>query len=287
MDTLRTRASSKSQRQSRRRPSSQEGQPPLHPVVPLILLLLLIAGSVSLVFASRLSINVKDEGWGQATGAYFPAYTDFNGLTADSNGRFTLFKELGSGTGLFSLKASIFYFGSVNLDANMDTTFRFIFSQPTPPLPQGTSLPQSIGFISFVEAWGDAQVSAAGEGIASSWVTSNPNLAGASVYAAAQNGFDHRTDPTSGWRRGTAVKSVDLAYPDIVSPNVYYGDYKVNISGNAFAYASDSVSIARANARTGIVYLIEPDPLGVPEVGDNEYVYSEVYVNSEVWGSAL
>ncbi len=197
-----------------------------------------------------------------------------------------MLNPFGSGTGWFDIGADstgslLGDPGWIRLDeARMKSTFRFWFSPPPPPLEVGRDYmwPTGVGFVSFVEAV------AAGAGVTAifnppDWgaatATVTTDLASASAGAAATYfGADSRDDPAQGWYRNGALRWVDLKFPSFPFLNLLFNDYDFLFSGSASASSHYSaVSACNAHAQTGVVVMSGVDPLGLPEVGDNEFVF--------------
>jgi hypothetical protein len=241
------RAAGKSDRLNLSDPSSQNHrpqgqQPAFNPVLPLLFIGAIVVGSIFIV---------------QAQGGWHQIYISPR-LALDM-------EDLGSAQAGPA---------SMRLDGWMMTTFRFWFSAPT-PLPAGTPLPQSLGFISFDEmnafAAVDATQSSPGSwGLAEAkvWALTG-NSAWAKVPKTYSPNYAESADPSEGYRRGTVVASVNIASG--------YGDYMFPFAGFVFADPTGPGAFARVIAGTGVVVSSTPDPLGVPEVGDNEYVWLELY----------
>jgi hypothetical protein len=257
------------------------------PVVPLILIGLIAVGSVLMVYAqggwhqiyisSRVGLDIEDLGSAQVAGTGGGSGSFSGGWPPDANGQIPLWRPLGTGTGSFFMSAIIPSGGagpsSMRLDGWMTTTFGFWFSAPT-SLPAGTSLPQFLGFISFDEMNAFAAVDATqsspgswGKAEAKVWTFWTGNLAWAQVPQTFSPNYAESADPPEGYRRATSVMSVNF--------DQGYGEYVFPFSGFVDADPTGPGAFARVIAYTGIVVLSNPDPLGVPEVGDNEYVYQE------------
>ncbi len=243
-----------------------------HVKVPLLIsMCFIVAISISLVSAERIEITIEDFGYGQLVydidewGGF-----DFflNGLLPDSNGQIIIWNPPGSGNGTLDMRIGLIEVGPNNPSGYislivpwMDTTFTFRCTQPSPP-PDGTPFK----FVSFVETWSDAYIRSAGSGSSLGWVSTDLASAWAQAQGPHTNPFDYHRDPETGYRRNAAIKSVEL-----VSGSARY---TVRFSGETSGSVQDGEGIASAYARTGIIYLSDPDPLGDPEAGDNEYVYS-------------
>ncbi len=246
-------------------------------------------GRLILDFAEFGSANVNLDAYGLGG-------VDFNGYTRGSSGQISFYHPFGQGKGTFSIYAWVDGWevseGFASLDASMNLTFRFIFDIPE-DMPQEVSLPGSVGFVSFVEgranAWAHGPLPSDSPGSASASGNFNTELvsASASISAFFPNPpyfpfdvYDYDPEPEQGYRRDAAIKSVDIATGQ--------GDWTMNFSGSASTSNFNAMSVGSAYARTGIVVLsgipqsLNPDyyplidPLGVPEVGDNEYVFHPI-----------
>ncbi len=253
-------------------------------VAPFILVSLTVAIGVLIIQAqvrgsisSRLDILIEDRGSAQVTsggpgmkGGYFNYYP-----TSGSPGEILLLNPLGSGTGVFDLFAWAQFSSSteltwINIEAEMLTTFQFNFLAPSSPLPPGVQPPQSIGFIAFDEARARAVATSArpgGYAYSSSRVATN--LTSAAAEKESREGTLEDNDPEAGYRRVAVEMSLDI------SSGV--ANHWVNFSGNVYADPRYGSGQAFATGRTGVVVPSSPDPLGIPEVGDNEYVWFELY----------
>ncbi|MCS7192882.1 MAG: hypothetical protein NZ937_07875 [Armatimonadetes bacterium] len=169
--------------------------------------------------------------------------------------------------------------GYASIDAFMKTTFCFIFNKPEPEiLPEEASLPESVRFVLFLEgranAWAHGPLPSFSSGYATASGSFSTEIvsASASISAFFPNPyfpFDvYDYDPQQGYRRVAKIKSVEISSGQ--------GDYELRFSGLASTENFNAMSVGNAYARTGIVVLSGIDPLGVPEVGDNEFVYTEL-----------
>jgi len=127
----------------------------------------------------------------------------------------------------------------------------------------------------WANAWGHGPLPSDYPGYASASGNFTTELISASAYINAFfpnppylpfDVYDH--DPEQGgYKRGATIKTVDITSGQ--------GEYVVKFSGSAATINFNAMSVGTAYARTGVVVLSGVDPLGIPEVGDNEFVWSE------------
>jgi len=231
-------------------------------------------GRLILDFGDYGSANVSIDDYGLG-------YVLFNEYSLDS-GQISFSLPFGQGKGMFSISAFVDGWeaseGFASIDAFMKTIFQFVFNAPE-NIPPDTSLPNSVGFILFLEgwanAWGHGPLPSDYPGYASASGNFTTELISASAYINAFfpnppylpfDVYDH--DPEQGgYKRGATIKTVDITSGQ--------GEYVVKFSGSASTMNFNAMSVGTAYARTGVVVLSGVDPLGIPEVGDNEFVWSE------------
>jgi hypothetical protein len=224
-------------------------------------------------FADNGSANVIIDDYGLG-------YVLFNEYSYGNNGQISFFLPFGQGKGIFSIGTFVDGWevseGFASIDAFMITTFRFNFDVPE-DIPLEAVIPDSIGFVLFLEgrtnAWAHGALPVGYPGYASASGSFTTELISASAYISAffPNSppyFDvYDYDPEQGYKRDAVIKTVDITSGQ--------GEYVVEFSGSAATMNFNAMSVGSAYARTGIVVLSGVDPLGIPEVGDNEFVYQE------------
>jgi hypothetical protein len=230
-------------------------------------------GRLILDFADNGSTNVSIDDYGLG-------YVLLNEYSYGNNGQISFFLPFGQGKGIFSIGAFVDGWevseGFASIDAFMITTFRFNFDVPE-DIPLEAVIPDSIGFVLFLEgrtnAWAHGALPVGYPGYASASGSFTTELISASAYISAffPNSppyFDvYDYDPEQGYKRDAVIKTVDITSGQ--------GEYVVEFSGSAATMNFNAMSVGSAYARTGIVVLSGVDPLGIPEVGDNEFVYQE------------
>jgi len=80
-------------------------------------------------------------------------------------------------------------------------------------------------------------------------------------------------DPPSGVRRGVSVSSVNFERGHEVHHNERLWS-NLSITANASGDCTASVAVGRSTAYAGLLLQSAPHPLGVPAIGENEYVWS-------------
>jgi len=232
-------------------------------------------GRLILDFSDNGSANVNIDDYGLG-------YVLFNEYSRGSSGQISFSLPFGQGKGIFSIGAFVDGWdaseGFASIDAFMTTIFRFVFNAPE-NIPPDTSLPNSVGFILFLEgwanAWGHGPLPSDYPGYASASGNFTTELISASAYINTIfpnppympfDVYDH--DPEQGgYKRDATIKTVDITSGQ--------GEYVVKFSGSAATINFNAMSVGTAYARAGVVVLSGVDPLGIPEVGDNEFVWSE------------
>jgi hypothetical protein len=230
-------------------------------------------GRLILDFADNGSANVIIDDYGLG-------YVLFNEYSYGNNGQISFFLPFGQGKGIFSIGAFVDGWEVserfASIDAFMITTFRFNFDVPE-DIPLEAVIPDSIGFVLFLEgrtnAWAHGALPVGYPGYASASGSFTTELISASAYISAffPNSppyFDvYDYDPEQGYKRDAVIKTVDITSGQ--------GEYVVEFSGSAATMNFNAMSVGSAYVRTGIVVLSGVDPLGIPEVGDNEFVWSK------------
>jgi len=206
----------------------------------------------------------------------------FNGASVSDNAGNLPFVTHPEGYGVFEIFGGVVEVGPeefnphgwVSLFAWMRTTFRCRFLSPDPTIvPEGTVLPSSLGFVEFAEA--EAKTDLEGRGSAVGGVTT-PIVAD----SVEMSGVHHHVQQQD-FRREAVIKVVGISSG--------YGDETVDVNGLVQCEAINTGNAsATAKARIGIVVLVGIpqslntdyypliDPLGVPEIGDNEYVFHPI-----------
>jgi hypothetical protein len=233
----------------------------------------------------RLSVEIWETGSGQVIYSFDEwggGTFSFNGVTSADNDGNLPFTTHPEGYGVFEIFGGVVEVGPeefnprgwVSLFAWMRTTFRWRSISPDPAIvPEGTVLPSSLGFVEFAEA--EARVDLEGRGSAMGSVTT-PIVAASVEVSGVHHHVQHQD-----FQREAVIKVVGISSG--------YGDEAVDVNGLVQCEANNTGNAsATAKARTGLIVLagipqpLNPDyyplidPLGVPEVGDNEYVFHPI-----------
>ena len=220
----------------------------------------------------RLSVEIFEEGSGEVSYSFDDwggiAFS-FNGVSFHNDEGIIPFSSHPERKGVIEAMGGVVEFGPEemnpcgwgNLSAWMKTTLRLIFTSPNPDvIPEGVSFPSSLGFVEFGEAWANAYLEGNGSALGS--VTTPIVSVSASVIEAYPHNEQHA------FHREAVIKIVDISSG--------CGDEEVIANGGVYCDAvSAGNSSANAKSRTGVVVLSGVDPLGIPEVGDNEFVWSK------------